>query len=123
MADHIFDPTIVHELIKTKLLKESVVLCVDNKTEANPCIDLDDVTKVKTKNNSKSLIDPTESNDYYFVHSYFFDCDNVKNILGTTFYGIDFASIVSKENIYGVQFHPEKSSNQGLNLIKNFIQI
>ena len=64
-----------------------------------------------------------EENNYYFVHSYYFDCKETNNILAHTNYGIDFASIVSKENIYGVQFHPEKSSKQGLNLIKNFIQI
>jgi len=40
-----------------------------------------------------------------------------------TSYGIDFASIVYKENIYGVQFHPEKSSVQGLELINNFINL
>ena len=64
-----------------------------------------------------------DENNYYFVHSYYFDCEDINNILAYTNYGIDFASIVSKENIYGVQFHPEKSSNQGLGLIKNFIQI
>jgi len=64
-----------------------------------------------------------EENNYYFVHSYYFDCENINNILAYTNYGKDFPSIVFKENIYGVQFHPEKSSNQGLNLIKNFIQI
>ena len=64
-----------------------------------------------------------EENNYYFVHSYYFECEDINNILAHTNYGIDFASIVSKENIYGVQFHPEKSSNQGLNLIKSFIQI
>ncbi len=59
--------------------------------------------------------------DYYFVHSYYFDCKKNENILAETQYGMSFASIVEKENIYGVQFHPEKSSSQGLNLIKNFI--
>ena len=61
------------------------------------------------------------SNDYYFVHSYYFKCQNSENILAETQYGTNFTSIVRKENIYGVQFHPEKSSKQGLNLIKNFI--
>ncbi len=61
------------------------------------------------------------SEDYYFVHSYYFDCKNKENILAETQYGMNFASIVGKENIYGVQFHPEKSSSQGLNLIKNFV--
>lgn len=59
--------------------------------------------------------------DYYFVHSYYFKCKDTVNILAETQYGINFASIVGKENIYGVQFHPEKSSSQGLKLIKNFV--
>ena len=59
--------------------------------------------------------------DYYFVHSYYFDFADKDNILAETSYGTNFTSIVGKENIYGVQFHPEKSSSQGLNLIKNFI--
>ena len=61
------------------------------------------------------------SDDYYFVHSFYFQCTHSENILAETQYGINFASIVRKENIYGVQFHPEKSSSQGLNLIKNFV--
>ncbi len=62
-------------------------------------------------------------NDYYFVHSYYFDCAEKDNILAETKYGTNFASIVGKENIYGVQFHPEKSSSQGLNLLKEFIKV
>ena len=62
-----------------------------------------------------------ENNDFYFVHSFYFDCKSKKNIIGLTKYGLTFASIVAKENIYGVQFHPEKSSEQGLELIKNFL--
>ncbi len=62
-------------------------------------------------------------NDYYFVHSYYFDCADNDNILAETKYGKNFASIVGKENIYGVQFHPEKSSSQGLNLLKEFIKV
>ena len=73
---------------------------------------------VKPKNDNKLL---DSANDYYFVHSYYFECVNKENILAESLYGISFASIVGKENIYGVQFHPEKSSKQGLNLIKNFI--
>ena len=69
--------------------------------------------------NTNNLIDTSE--DYYFVHSYYFDCKNNENILAETQYGINFTSIVGKENIYGVQFHPEKSSSQGLSLLKNFL--
>lgn len=64
-----------------------------------------------------------EEIDYYFVHSYYFKCKNKEDILAETNYGIDFPSIINKENIYGFQFHPEKSSNQGLNIINNFLKI
>ena len=67
------------------------------------------------------LIEEKEKNDYYFVHSYYFDCFDSNNIIGTSNYGLEFASYVCKENIYGVQFHPEKSSKQGLKLIRNFL--
>ena len=79
-----------------------------------------------------NLVIPTNSkynnlistkNDYYFVHSYYFECANKDNILAETKYGTNFTSIVGKENIYGVQFHPEKSSSQGLNLLKEFIRV
>ena len=74
---------------------------------------------VKPITNNNNLIKKPE--DYYFVHSYYFECAQAENILAETQYGINFSSIVAKENIYGVQFHPEKSSSQGLNLIKNFM--
>ena len=73
--------------------------------------------------NSKKLKFCEEKKDYYFVHSYYFSCQDEENIMAYTSYGIDFASIVYKENIYGVQFHPEKSSVQGLELINNFINL
>ncbi len=75
-----------------------------------------------TVNPSKKNNLISTSDDYYFVHSYYFDCKNTENILAETQYGINFASIVGKENIYGVQFHPEKSSSQGLSLIKRFLR-
>jgi len=73
--------------------------------------------------NKNTLIEQQNIDDYYFVHSYYFDCESQKNIGGTTNYGINFTSFVFKENIYGVQFHPEKSSKQGLRLIKNFLEL
>jgi glutamine amidotransferase len=79
--------------------------------------------EVKIIQNNNNLIDPNEIYDFYFVHSYYFDCKQNENIVGTTDYGINFTSLISKENIYGVQFHPEKSSKQGLNLIKKFLEL
>lgn len=72
--------------------------------------------------NKHPFIKPEET-DYYFVHSYYFDCLNKQDIVAETKYGINFASIVNKENVYGCQFHPEKSSIQGLNIIKEFINL
>ena len=79
--------------------------------------------EVEIINRNNKLMNEEKSNDYYFVHSYYFDCDHKINSIGKTKYGIDFTSFVFKENIYGVQFHPEKSSEQGLNLIKNFVKL
>jgi glutamine amidotransferase len=59
---------------------------------------------------------------YYFVHSYFVECDKQEDILYQTNYGSEFVSAFSRENIYGVQFHPEKSHDFGLSLFKNFIE-
>ena len=60
---------------------------------------------------------------YYFVHSFHAVCDYVENILMTCDYGYEFAAAVVKENIIGVQFHPEKSHDFGLALLENFVDI
>jgi imidazole glycerol-phosphate synthase subunit HisH len=58
---------------------------------------------------------------YYFVHSYYVDCENQSDIMLKTHYGITFTSSFQSGNIFGTQFHPEKSHRPGLNLLKNFI--
>jgi len=62
-------------------------------------------------------------NSFYFLHSYFFSSNNQNNVLAKTNYAFNFDSIVKKENIYGVQFHPEKSHSFGINILKNFAGI
>jgi glutamine amidotransferase len=57
---------------------------------------------------------------FYFVHSYHLLAENSENVLGLSSYGYNFASVVRKDNLWGVQFHPEKSQNAGLQLLKNF---
>jgi len=57
---------------------------------------------------------------FYFLHSYFFDCAQKENVAATASYGIDFACAVRSKNVYGVQFHPEKSHHDGVALLKNF---
>lgn len=60
---------------------------------------------------------------FYFAHSFYALPEDKNVIYGTTSYGIEFASIVQKENIIGLQFHPEKSGESGLVLIKNFLKM
>ncbi len=63
-----------------------------------------------------------ENPRFYFLHSYHFIAHQHSQILATTDYGSSFTSIVSKENICGVQFHPEKSHSWGIQLLKNFAE-
>lgn len=57
---------------------------------------------------------------FYFVHSYYCEVDNQRIIYSTTDYGSAFPSSIWKDNLFGVQFHPEKSSTSGLKILKNF---
>lgn len=60
---------------------------------------------------------------FYFLHSYYFECSNQGDVLATTNYGNTFSSAVNSENVYGIQFHPEKSHNNGIQLLKNFAEL
>jgi glutamine amidotransferase len=60
---------------------------------------------------------------FYFVHSYHFRCADEIDEVGTTDYGYRFCSVIQRDNVLGVQFHPEKSHRFGLRLIKNFLEM
>ena len=60
---------------------------------------------------------------FYFVHSYYVCPDDAGAVIGETEYGVRYASIIGRDNIYGCQFHPEKSQNCGLQIVKNFITL
>jgi glutamine amidotransferase len=60
---------------------------------------------------------------FYFVHSYHVRCHEVDTVVTTTQYGFDFVSSFQKENIFGVQFHPEKSHKFGMKLLRNFCEM
>ena len=57
---------------------------------------------------------------FYFVHSYYVDPADESLIAGTNEYGIDFVSVIARDNVFAAQFHPEKSAHDGLQLLKNF---
>ena len=60
---------------------------------------------------------------FYFVHSYYVCPDDAGAVIGETEYGVRYASIIGRDNIYGCQVHPEKSQNCGLQIVKNFITL
>jgi len=60
---------------------------------------------------------------FYFTHSYYAICDNPDDILATTVYGDEFVCAFNHKNIFGVQFHPEKSHRFGMELMKRFIEL
>ena len=61
--------------------------------------------------------------DFYFVHSFHFVCAHDDDVLATTPYCGGFTSVVNREHVYGVQFHPEKSQQWGLQLLANFLTV
>lgn len=60
---------------------------------------------------------------FYFVHCYYFECIDESNVLATSDYGIEFSSAVYNNNIFGMQFHPEKSHSNGIQLLENFAKL
>lgn len=60
---------------------------------------------------------------FYFLHSYYFRPANVENVLASTEYHGEFASAIRSENVFGVQFHPEKSHQWGIRLLQNFAKV
>ncbi len=83
------------------------------------------ITKVTTrKRQSTGLLNGIEDGSYfYFVHSYFVLPMKRQYVLARCKYGRNFASVAGKDNIFGIQFHPEKSSDLGLRILKNFCKI
>ena len=75
-------------------------------------------------NKKNNLFDNINDEDqFYFVHSYFFDIKQKKDIICNTKYGIDIPAIINKDNIFGFQFHPEKSGQSGLKILYNWLKL
>jgi glutamine amidotransferase len=76
--------------------------------------------KIKNLKKSKLLLNSGEAAKFYFAHSFYLECADSDIVSASTFYGIEFVSVVEQDNILGVQFHPEKSHKHGMNLLSNF---
>jgi glutamine amidotransferase len=70
-----------------------------------------------------SLIELNTKNKFYFVHSYYVKCSDTEDIMGTTNYFEEFTCFFNHNNIFGVQFHPEKSLKFGMKLLENFAKL
>ena len=77
--------------------------------------------QVKQQRGKAMWKDIPDNSRFYFVHSYYVETSRSGDVAGTTQYGIDFASVLVHENIFAVQFHPEKSQHAGLQLLSNFV--
>ena len=78
---------------------------------------------IQISSNSKLLNGINNDSHFYFVHSYSFDVDEKKYVSATTNYSTEIVSAIEKENIFGTQFHPEKSQANGIKILENFVKI
>lgn len=78
---------------------------------------------IEVKKQSKLTENLPLSPEFYFVHSYHIKSYNVSEVLANTIYDYEFASALEKDNIFGVQFHPEKSHDIGEKLLTNFLNL
>jgi len=75
---------------------------------------------LKIEKENKIFENLEENPRYYFLHSYYFECDNKEAVIATATYGEKFDCMINHKNIYGIQCHPEKSHHNGMQLLKNF---
>lgn len=78
--------------------------------------------EVKIKKGARNFGGIPDNSYFYFVHSYYVEPEDKDVVAATTEYGREFTSAIEKDNIFGVQFHPEKSGELGLKLLGNFVK-
>ena len=79
--------------------------------------------QVRVHNGSRLMRDVAQQSEFYFAHSYYLRLDDQESPAGETEYGTVFPSVIERENVFGVQFHPEKSHDAGSRVLENFIQL
>ena len=79
--------------------------------------------EVTVRKESPLFASMDDSPSFYFVHSYYVECNDASDVLTTTSYGTDFTSSFQRGNIFATQFHPEKSHKYGKRLMKNFVEL
>ena len=77
--------------------------------------------EVTYKTNDVIFNEIPDSTDFYFVHSFAFNLENEEHLIATTPYDLNFTAVVRNDNVFGCQFHPEKSSKAGRQLLRNFM--
>jgi len=111
---------------------ETLGLCwIDGTVRELPAIDHDQPLRrphmgwndVRLVEDSSLFRGLEEDARFYFLHSYYFECAQQENVLAETSYGVTFACAVRSDNVYGVQYHPEKSHQFGVRLLQNFAEM
>lgn len=97
-----------------------IVSKINSKSLPLPHVGWNNLTDMKS---SKLTVGLDPQDDYYFTHSFCFNDVAESYVVAKTEYGACFPSIVSKDNIYGVQFHPEKSQKAGIKILRNFMEL
>ena len=95
----------------------------ESKIEFKPKLPHMGWNEIRAKQEHVILNNVDSEKGFYFIHSYYFDAHDAEDVFLETNYGSDFCSAVKRKNIFGFQFHPEKSHSNGINLFKNFAEL
>ena len=75
------------------------------------------------RNRENPLLSADKRSRFYFVHAYYVTCNRTEDTIGTATYGFDFSCAINHDNVFGVQFHPEKSHRFGMALLDGFVRL